>query len=299
LLCLSASCTKEDEDDSGSSAEKSTAPAKRVARPTGFDSEVALSKTVRNPYLKEHWQPDAEPENEWTEEFKAARSAEDKIDVIQRKHSSGPEMLAPLIRLALRDPDERVRTEAVMMIRSFAGVSGLTAGAQPLVGRGGGVTGGRSGGSSAGGGHGSAGSTLPEETAGGGPETGPVADEAVDLVVGAVHDPDREVRLLAMEAALELGPQTQLNIFRQTIAVPMESIRKMTITELGRMRTKPAFEVLITGLQNPDSEFRGEVNEEIKLLVRRGFETFDEAQEWWVESAGSYADNMVHIGGRR
>jgi hypothetical protein len=201
--------------------------------------------------------------------------------------------------MALRDPDERVRAEAAGMIRSFAGVSGLTSGAAPFVGRPGGSLVGSPGGGSAGPGA----STQPGEDAeagnDAGSDAGPVAVEAVDLVVGAVHDPDREVRLLAMETALELGRPTQLEIYRSTIVAPDESIRKMTITELGRIASKPAFEVLITGLQHPDSGFRGEVNEEINLLVDRRFETFDEARAWWAESAGNFADNMVHIGGRR
>ena len=123
-------------------------------------------------------------------------------------------------------------------------------------------------------------------------------DEVADLVTGAVHDPSSEVRALAMEAAIELLPETRLEVYKNTIAVPDPEVRKSTIVELGRMSSKPAFEVLMTGLQNPDPGFRQEVNFEIKLLVDQEFESYDQAKNWW-DGPGevSYSDQMVHTGG--
>jgi hypothetical protein len=122
-------------------------------------------------------------------------------------------------------------------------------------------------------------------------------DEVADLVTGAVHDPSSEVRTFAMEAARELLPETQIEVYKNTIAVPDPDVRKMTIVELGRMLSKPAFEVLMTGLQNEDPGFRKEVNFEINLLVNREFENFDAAKNWWDgPGAVGYNENMINIG---
>lgn len=280
-VCLAAACTRESEQETAApdrDAQEAgqSAGGRAVARSAG-EADAAVGNAVQNPYAREHWRGTDEIDNEWTDEFKAAATADERIAVIGRKQASGPEMLAPLVRLALRDADEQVRTEAVRTIRSFAGM-GL---------RGGDSRGGDSGRAPAAVGDGGSGR----------PAAGAVPDEVVDLVVGAVHDPSAEVRVLAMEAALELAPEVQLEVYRQTIGVPDEDVRKMTITELGRMMSKPAFEVLLTGLQHADPAFREAVNTEIHLLVNRKFAAFDEAQAWWEANSDKFGEKMIDLGG--
>ncbi len=122
-------------------------------------------------------------------------------------------------------------------------------------------------------------------------------EEVPDLVMGAVNDPSSEVRAYAMEAVNELHKETQLKVFEATIAAPDYDVRKTTIVELGRMHSKPAFEVLMTGLMSEDNTFRNEVNFEINHMVQQKFETFEQARDWWQASAGDFGDNMIHTGG--
>ena len=306
FLCMVGACSRDDEEE-GSTASPRERPG-RVAGKVSGEAEGSASGVVRNSYVERHWKEEDEPKNEWTEEFKAAATSEERIEVLERKQVSGPEMLAPLIRLALRDADERVRTEAVRMLSSFGGVAsrgrdadwpGAPSRDDPSMGRAIGRRGG-------GGDHGSSPSVLPDDGSGADSdlpgntdreEIGQPESEVADLVVASTHDPASEVRILAMEAALELPPETQLEVYRSTIATPDETVRKMTITELGRMMSKPAFEVLTTGLQNSDSEFFDAVNGEIKLLVDRKFASYEEAQAWWSENSGSFRENMIEVDG--
>lgn len=266
-FCLAVACCKKSGADRSAADGSARETPERPARGAGRGSAGGSDAAVQNPYARDHWSTANESANRWTDEFKAAAAPQGRIDVIERKQASGPEMLAPLVRLALQDGDERVRSEAVKTIRSFAGWRGSV--------------------------------VAPAAGGNGGPEPATARGEIVDLVVAAAHDPSSEVRVLAMEAALELETGTQLEIYRKTIAVPDATVRKMTITELGRMMSKPAFEVLLTGLQHPEPDFREQVNGEIQLLVNRKFGSFEQAQVWWDANAGSFNDKMIDTGGTR
>ena len=248
---------------------------------------------VENPFAEKRWPEGEEVENEWTERFKEARTAEERLEGMGLKQASGPEDLDPLLRLALRDPDESVRQEAAKMISSFAGVtSGSRA---PVPGR-------RPSRQAPGGGGGAVDGGTPETGEGGEPSTGGVdaiLERVADLVVGAAHDPSADVRTLAMEAVMELPPEAQLEIYGRTLFVEDEGVRRMTVTELGRMHNKDAFETLLNGLSHPDPGFLDVVNGEIKLLVHRSFASFEEARMWWGDNAPGYAENMVDLGNSR
>ena len=97
-----------------------------------------------------------------------------------------------------------------------------------------------------------------------------------------------------MEIVAEM-PDTKIEIYRNTIRAPDEKVRKQTAVELGRLLTKPAFEVLIEGLQDADPGFRKSVNFEINLLVNREFESYTEAKQWWDDNKTKYSDRMINI----
>ncbi|MFT5410208.1 MAG: hypothetical protein ACI9NC_002935 [Verrucomicrobiales bacterium] len=122
-------------------------------------------------------------------------------------------------------------------------------------------------------------------------------DEVPDLVMGAVNDPSSEVRAYAMESVNELHKKTQLEVYGATIGASDYEVRKTTIVELGRMHSKPAFEVLMQGLANEDAAFRDEVNFEINLMVNQKFESYEEAKNWWDgPGAVNFSDNMIDTG---
>jgi len=250
LLCLAlglaTGCSKKPDPRDPKAAVQPTKEQRVLSGMTDSDKELVAGRPPKNAYVEMHWPVEDEVDNEWTQEFKAAATPQEKIEVIGRKQGTGPEQLGSLIRAALRVPDEKVRIEAVQTI-----------------------------------------TTLIE-----------LPDEAPDLVAGAVHDPSSEVRAYAMEAVNELLPETQLDVYKATIAAPDHDVRKRTITELGRMHSKPAFEVLMTGLDNPDASFREEVNFEINLLVNQKFESYEQAKNWWDgPGAVNFSDNMIHTGG--
>ena len=246
-ICLAslASCTREREESGGQGDARVTA---RHNQPVLGSQGISGVKTPDNPYVEEAWPAGMDAGNEWAEEFGRAGTPEEKMQVMWRKQVSGPEDLAVLVRLALREPDEPLRQEAVKLISSFAGYDGS------------------------------------------------LADEVTELVVGGVHDPSKEVRTLAMEAALELSPEVRLGVYAKTLAVPDEEIRRMTAVELGRMRSKAAFETLLSGLTHPDPAFQQVVNSEIELLVHRSFGSHDEAIQWWRQNEQDFTENLINVG---
>lgn len=119
-----------------------------------------------------------------------------------------------------------------------------------------------------------------------------VPDEAVDVLSGAVFDPSSEVRAYAMEMAREQYPETTLKIYANTIKADEFDVKKTTAVELGRFSTKPAFEILMEGLADPDPAFVDHVNNEIFLLVNKRFESRRDAQTWWGSVAEKYDDRL-------
>ena len=310
LLAVGFFCSCSEESSTSDSETQGDKKRRSSSRGPDGGSNFSYSPTEAgsSTYAKRNWPTEEEePTNEWTEQFKNATTSAQKIEVVERKQSSGPEDLAPLIRMSLRDSDERVRMEAVKMLPSFVSMPPPSGGRSPLAGprrslpgegSGPGSEEPENGGGSTGDGTTDNG-TSPPETTDADPQLGsqdPLRDEVVDLVVGATYDENSEVRILAMEAALELQPERQIEIFSQTIETPEYDVRKMTIVELGRMMSKPAFDVLITGLQSPDPNFQVEVNKEIHLLVNRRFRDYESAQSWWEQNAARYSDNMIDVG---
>lgn len=252
-LCLAfifaTGCSEKDEEKASQSSNTITKEQRRENRNTSFGNSEAPNESnktsFRNSYAEKNWPEEEEVENEWTREFKAAATPEEKIEVLGRKQANGPEQLSGLIRASLKVPNERVRIEAAQSIVSLL--------------------------------------EIPEDVP--------------DLVMGAVHDTSSEVRAYAMESVNELLPETKLKVYESTIAAPDYDVRKTTIVELGRIHTKPAFDVLMTGLQSGDAAFREEVNFEIKLMVNRNFESYEEATSWWQQNTTDYSDNMIYTGG--
>ena len=81
-------------------------------------SSSAPSKLAKNSYAEKKWKLE-EPATEAEKEFLAATTVEEKLLIIAKQHSIGPEELGPVVRRALRDPDERVRVDAILTTPSF------------------------------------------------------------------------------------------------------------------------------------------------------------------------------------
>lgn len=302
-LLLVGGCSRESDSGSDDSREEESGDRSAMRARSDREPNPGGRKNDRNRYAERNWSKDEE-EGPWPDAYRAARTPEEKIAVIGNKQASGPELLAPLIRMALQDSEEQVRIEAVQTLTSFSSLPGVGAGRPVYRGPGGGGAGEQPGedpsddssdDGSSGRDEGESGPDGEEDSGTGESEE---LRELVDLVMGAVHDPSSEVRILTMEAVVDFPAETQVAIYRRTISAPEYDVRRMTIVELGRLRTKPAFEVLIGGLQHGDPEFRDEVNTEIHLLVNQRFDSFDEAAAWWGENADGFSDNMADFGGR-
>jgi len=111
-------CSKDDDGDSPSGGTDPKDP-KLSAMGSNPDGSSGAGGPIRNRYAEKNWKEEELEENEWTEQYAAAKTTEERLTVLGRKQSSGPEQLSSLIRRALRDKDERVRIEAVQMLTSF------------------------------------------------------------------------------------------------------------------------------------------------------------------------------------
>ncbi len=120
--------------------------------------------------------------------------------------------------------------------------------------------------------------------------------EAADVLSGAVYDESKEVRAYAMEMAREQFMDAKLDIYRNTIKAEASEVKELTAVELGRLSTKPAFEILMEGLGDSDPAFVSKVNEEIFLLVNQRFDSQRDAQNWWGGVSKNYDDRLNYTG---
>ena len=127
VFALVSGCSKESEENP---PEGGGQPGKGASNLSGLSqggagtgtgassSGASEEKVFKNTYVEQNW-PAEEEQNEWTNEFNAAATPEEKIEVLGRKQATGPEQLASVIRAALRVPDERLRIEAAQTIVSL------------------------------------------------------------------------------------------------------------------------------------------------------------------------------------
>jgi hypothetical protein len=226
-------CKREESDSSSSSTRGSSRSRDASAPPSN-------RPYANNGYIEEKWRF-ATPETEAERAFEEADTAQGKILVLDKLQASDPGALAPVLRRALRNPDESLRIQAVMKTSSL--------------------------------------------------QSSPA--EAADILTAAASDESAEVRAHAMEMTHEHATEAKLEIFSATLASTNPDVRDKALLELGRLRSKPALEALLHGLENEDPAFVTRVNQELVNLVNSQFGSYEEAVEWWKDNSEKFDERLI------
>jgi hypothetical protein len=110
-----------------------------------------------------------------------------------------------------------------------------------------------------------------------------------------LEDESDSVRETTFDLIDYQSQKTQLKIYEDSIAATHNDVKYATLVELEGMSDHDAFEVLITGLADPDADFRAEVSQTIMFLVDMEFESYEQAAEWWETNKEKMDDNLFPI----
>lgn len=121
------------------------------------------------------------------------------------------------------------------------------------------------------------------------------SEEATDILAAASCDESAEVRNYALEMTHEQSAETKLGVFATTLNSPLPEVRETTVIELGRIKSKPALELLFQGLGNQDPAFVAKVNDELSTLIDTRFQSLDQAIQWWKSNSEKFDDRLIRM----
>ncbi|QTN32013.1 hypothetical protein HZ994_06610 [Akkermansiaceae bacterium] len=120
-------------------------------------------------------------------------------------------------------------------------------------------------------------------------------EDATDILAAASCDDSAEVRSHALQMLNEQPSETKLKVYATTLGSPLAEVREMTVLELGRMKSKPALELLFQGLGYGDPDFSMKVNDELSTLINARFDSLDEANGWWKANSVKFDERLMRI----
>lgn len=116
--------------------------------------------------------------------------------------------------------------------------------------------------------------------------------EASDLLSMALEDESEAVRAAALSQSAKQEMPQRLPVLEAGIASQYEDVRKAAAAELMNTPSIAAVDILLTGLNDPDPEFRNIVKSMLKSRFGQEFETFEQAQTWWDAKRGDFTDDV-------
>ena len=87
-------------------------------------------------------------------------------------------------------------------------------------------------------------------------------------------------------------PDVRLSVLKAGIASQYEDVKEDTVSSLIDASSPAAMDILITGLKDPNPDFRDSVKSAIDFLVSQEFDTYDQAQKWWDANRSKYDDDL-------
>ena len=119
--------------------------------------------------------------------------------------------------------------------------------------------------------------------------------QTVELLAQALSDTSKNVRSAALEVAEGHGDNIKLGVMEEGIGSPYDDVKYEIVSLLEDRSDHIAVEVLIEGLKDTDPDFREEVNAALDFLIDEEFETYEEAEAWWIENKDNYDDELFLI----
>ena len=115
------------------------------------------------------------------------------------------------------------------------------------------------------------------------------------LLVQALDDTSEDVRSAALEIAEDQEEHIKLNVMEKGITSPYNDVKEAVISMLEDKADRKAVDILIMGLKNSDDNSRQLINEALDFLIEKEFETYQEAQSWWLANKNNYDDELFKI----
>lgn len=117
--------------------------------------------------------------------------------------------------------------------------------------------------------------------------------EADKMLIQALNDTNEDVRRTALEAASEQDDKVRWDVLQSAITSPYPDVKDDTVSNLIGLSTHNTIDILISGLKDPDADFRQEVNSALNLLISKEFTNYDEAVKWWNKNKKNYDDELI------
>ncbi len=241
-------------------------PAKEVSPPVADDQ-----KKTEPPVAAEQPKEPTLPEPDDLKPFDALKTSEEKVDFISDFADAHPELIPALVYKALDDNDLDVRTAAMEAIsmNDINDPNVVYVAAKALN------------------------DTEPDIRKSAIEACENVTDPAVGKVlVDALADESEDVRNAAIQAANQQVPDIRLAVLGAGITSQYEDVKEDTVSSLIDASSPAAMDILITGLNDSDPDFRDSVKSAINFLVSQEFDNYDQAQKWWNANRSKYNDDL-------
>jgi outer membrane murein-binding lipoprotein Lpp len=208
-------------------------------------------------------------------EYSAATSTRKKLKLLSRLDTLGfgedPAVIV-LIEGALQDPDVRVNRAGAELLEGFETVQVLPAIERAL-------------------------NSADEETRE--LAVAPLANitdpKVVELLTVALVDESEDVRQAAFDSLDEQTPQTQLEVLDVAIRLSYDDVKYEAVAKLEELNNHQALEILLMGLDDPDPDFREEVNQSLDFLIGEEFETYEQGLAWWNENRAKLDEELFPL----
>ena len=120
-----------------------------------------------------------------------------------------------------------------------------------------------------------------------------VTDPAVGKVLlDALADESEDVRTAVLQVADQKEPDVFLPVLKAGITSKYEDVKESAVSSLIDASTPAAVDILITGLKDPNPDFRDTVKSAIEFLVSQEFNTYDQAKKWWDANHTKFNDDL-------
>jgi hypothetical protein len=219
--------------------------------------------------------PDQEKVDTAVGEYSAATSIEEKLKLLKRLNAQGfsqdPEVIV-IIESALQDPDVRVNRAGAELLEGFETAQVLPSIEKAL----------------------NSADRKTRELA-----VAPLANirdpKVAELLTIALADESEDVRQAALDSLDEQTPQTQLEVLDVAIRISRDDVKYEAVDKLEELSNHQALEILLTGLDDPDPDFRDEVNQSLDFLIGEEFETYEQGLAWWNVNRAKLDDELFPL----
>lgn len=119
--------------------------------------------------------------------------------------------------------------------------------------------------------------------------------KAAELLMTALNDESSDVRRAAFDSLDEQSPQMQMEVFDVAIRLPHNDVKIETVARLEELSSHQALEILLLGLDDPDPDFRDEVNRSLNFLIDQEFESYEQGLAWWNENRENLDEELFPL----